>query len=135
MIINAVVVDVCRMCYTVSFWGTLPIFFGVQKAAVLPWRVGPNLFVCEPDPWQYFSRIRRVAPTAQERATCLYSAYYELLISRRSGMARVNERSRSFTATHTFIHKWNEPYPLTPSRRASPHFGWYSFPVLLRVGG
>ena len=25
-------------------------------------------------------------------------------------------------ATHTFIHKWNEPYlPLTPSRGASPH--------------
>jgi len=39
-------------------------------------------------------------------------------------------------ATHTFIHKWNEPYlPLLPSRKASPHFGWYSFPVPLRVGG
>ena len=39
-------------------------------------------------------------------------------------------------ATHTLIHKWNEPYlPLLPSRRASPHFGWYSFPVPLRVGG
>jgi len=39
-------------------------------------------------------------------------------------------------ATHTFIHKWNEPYlPLLPSRRASLHFGWYSFPILLRVGG
>jgi len=39
-------------------------------------------------------------------------------------------------ATHTFIHKWNEPYlPLPPSCRASPHFGWYSFPVPLRVGG
>jgi len=39
-------------------------------------------------------------------------------------------------ATHTFIHKWNEPYlPLLPSRRASAHFGWYSFPVPLRVGG
>jgi len=35
-------------------------------------------------------------------------------------------------ATRTFIHKWNEPYlPLLPSRRASPHFGWYSFPVPL----
>ena len=32
---------------------------------------------------------------------------------------------------HTFIHKWNQPYlPLLPSCRASPHFGWYSFPVL-----
>ena len=39
-------------------------------------------------------------------------------------------------ATHTFIHKWNEPYlPLLPSRRASPHFGWHLFPVLLRIGG
>jgi len=39
-------------------------------------------------------------------------------------------------ATHTFIHKWNEPYvPLLPTRRASPHFGWYSFPVPQRVGG
>jgi len=39
-------------------------------------------------------------------------------------------------ATHTFIHKWNEPYlPLLPSRTASPHFGRYSFPVPLRVGG
>jgi len=39
-------------------------------------------------------------------------------------------------ATHTFIHKWNEPYlHLLTSRRASPHFGWYLFPVPLRVGG
>jgi len=30
--------------------------------------------------------------------------------------------------THTFVHKWNEPcLTLTASRRASPHFGWYSF--------
>ena len=39
-------------------------------------------------------------------------------------------------ATHPFIHKWNEPYlSLLPNRRGSPHFGWYSFPVQLRVGG
>jgi len=38
--------------------------------------------------------------------------------------------------TQTFIHKWNEPYqPLLPSRRASSLFGWYSFPVSLRIGG
>ena len=38
--------------------------------------------------------------------------------------------------THTFVHNWNEPYlSFLPSRRASPHFGWYSFPVPLRVGG
>ena len=39
-------------------------------------------------------------------------------------------------ATHTFIHKYNEPYlPSLLSRRASPHFGWYSFLIPLRVGG
>jgi len=39
-------------------------------------------------------------------------------------------------ATHTFIHKWSEPYlPLLPSRRALPHFGWYSFSVPLSVEG
>jgi len=37
---------------------------------------------------------------------------------------------------HTPIHKWNEPYlPLLPRCRASLHFGWYSFPIPLRVGG
>ena len=30
-------------------------------------------------------------------------------------MARVNEGSHSLAASHTFIHKWNEPYlPFTP---------------------
>jgi len=39
-------------------------------------------------------------------------------------------------AIHLFIHKWNEPYmPLLPTRRASPHFGLYSFSILLRVEG
>jgi len=39
-------------------------------------------------------------------------------------------------ATNLFTHKWNEPYlPLLPSRRASPHFGRYSFSVPLRVRG
>ena len=54
---------------------------------------------------------------------------------KRSGMARVNEGSHSFfSATRTFIHKWNEPYlPLLPSRRVSPHFGQYSFNVPLRM--
>jgi len=36
-------------------------------------------------------------------------------------------------ATHTFIHEWNEP--LLQSRIASLHFGRYSFPVPMRVGG
>jgi len=39
-------------------------------------------------------------------------------------------------ANHTFIHKWNEPYlSLLPSHRAPPHFGQYSFPILLSVEG
>jgi len=39
-------------------------------------------------------------------------------------------------ATDTFIHKWNEPYlPLLPSCIESPHFGQYSFSILLRVEG
>jgi len=35
---------------------------------------------------------------------------------RRSGMARVNAGSQVLPATHTFVHKWNEPF--TPP----PHF-------------
>jgi len=51
-------------------------------------------------------------------------------------MEHVNEESHILPATHTFMHKWHEPYlPLLSSRRVSPHFGWYSFPVPLRVGG
>jgi len=40
-------------------------------------------------------------------------------------------------ATHTFIHEWNEPsrFYTQPSRRASPHFGRYSFPVPQKVAG
>jgi len=41
----------------------------------------------------------------------------------------------ALTRDDTFIHKWNEPYlPLTPRCRASLHFGWYSFPILIMVG-
>jgi len=57
----------------------------------------------------------------------LYSAYGDSSL-KRSGMARV--------ATHTFIHKWNEPHlPVLRSRRASPHYGRYSFSVPLKVEG
>jgi len=45
----------------------------------------------------------------------LYSAYYELLISRRSGMARVKLLTRDHAvspATHAFIHTWYEPCSL-----------------------
>jgi len=51
-------------------------------------------------------------------------------------MARVNERSHSFTY-HPHVYpqmKWILP-AFTPSRRASPHFGRYSFFVLQRVEG
>ena len=37
-------------------------------------------------------------------------------------------------ATHTSIHECNEPFCI-PSRRASPHFSRYLFPIPLRVGG
>jgi len=40
-------------------------------------------------------------------------------------MVHVNEKS---LATHTCIHKWNESRPTTE------HFGWYSFPIPLKVG-
>jgi len=50
-------------------------------------------------------------------------------------MARVNEASLRFTC-HLHVYPQVEwAMPLLPSRRASPHFGWYSFPVPLRVGG
>ena len=51
-----------------------------------------------------------------------------ILISEALSLAHVNEKSRSFTC-HPYI------YPHIPSRRASPHFGRYSFSVPLRVGG
>ena len=44
----------------------------------------------------------------------LYGAYYKLVISRRSGMTRVNQGSHIFTSYLL----------LTPSRGASPHFDW-----------
>jgi len=48
--------------------------------------------------------------------------------------SRVNEESHSLPANRTLIRKWNEPHlPLLTSRRATPHFGWYSFLVRLRV--
>jgi len=50
-------------------------------------------------------------------------------------MARVNEGSRSFTChPHVYPRMELAILPLLHSRRASPHFGRYSFPVQLRVG-
>jgi len=52
-------------------------------------------------------------------------------------MARVNEGSDSLPATHTFIHKWNEPYlPLLPIKAAEHHrtLAGTHFPSPLTVG-
>jgi len=58
------------------------------------------------------------------------------LVSKALRLAHVNEGHTVSPATHTFIHKWNEPYlPLLPSHRASSHVGRYSFPIPLQVGG
>jgi len=70
------------------------------------------------------------------KETYLYSAYYEPVICRHSGMAHVNEGSRSFTC-HPHVYpqvEWTIP-AFTPNCRAWLHFSWYSFPVVLRVGG
>ena len=78
---------------------------------------------------------------AVQTSKLLSSAYfYSTIVSnsllRRLRMAHVNKGSHVLPATHTFIHKWSEPYlPLLPSHRASPHFGWYSFSILLRIEG
>jgi len=51
-------------------------------------------------------------------------------------MARVNKDHTVSPATHTLIHKWNEPcLHLLPSHRASQPFGRYRFPIPLKVGG
>jgi len=51
-------------------------------------------------------------------------------------MARVNEGSHSFTChPHVYPHMEWDILPLLPSRRASTHFGQYSFPVPRGVGG
>ena len=61
--------------------------------------------------------------------------YYELLITK----ALTCGICQQFCLPSTFIHKWNKPYMLYTcfysGHRASPHFGWYSFSVSLRVGG
>jgi len=61
---------------------------------------------------------------------------YVILISKAIGLARVNEGSHSFTChPHVYPHMQWAILPLLPGRKASPHFGLYSFPVPLRVGG
>jgi len=59
------------------------------------------------------------------------------LVSKALRMARVNEGSHSFTCHQRVCTrlKWATHSVFTPSRRASLHFGWYSFLVPQRVGG
>jgi len=74
----------------------------------------------------------------ESKVKCLFIQCFIMSKSplRHSGMARVNKDHTVLPATHTFIHKRNEPYlPLLPSRRVSLHFGHYSFSVLLRTEG
>jgi len=55
---------------------------------------------------------------------------------RHLGKARVNEGSHSFTYHPHFLSTSGMSHTcLSSSCRASPHFGRYSFLVLLRVGG
>ena len=66
------------------------------------------------DKWWWIFWIRspyRKIQKAKGKVTYLCSAYYELLISRRSGMARVNEGSHSFTC-HPYVYpqvEWTIP--------------------------
>jgi len=57
-------------------------------------------------------------------------------ISKALKMVHLNEGSHSFTC-HQSTYLWMEwaNLPLIPSRSASPHCGWYSFPVQQRIGG
>jgi len=58
------------------------------------------------------------------------------LISKALRTARVKGITQVLPATHMFIYKWNmQILPSLPSRRASPHFGRYAFPIPQRVGG
>jgi len=60
-----------------------------------------------------------------------------ILIAKALRLARVNEGSHSFTchphlSTSGMSHPAFTPHP--QSIASSPHFGQYSFPILLRVG-
>jgi len=59
------------------------------------------------------------------------------LISNALRMARVKTITLGFTChQHVYLRmEWSSHSAFTPSRRASPHFGGYSFPVPHRAGG
>ena len=51
-------------------------------------------------------------------------------------MARVKEESQFYLPPTRLIYKCSEQYlPIFPSRKASPHFGRYSLPIPMTVGG
>jgi len=59
----------------------------------------------------------------------LYSAYYELLISRRSGMARVNERSQFYLlATHLSTSGMNHTCLYSPAAEHHRNLAGTHFP-------
>jgi len=59
-----------------------------------------------------------------------------IIICKAIRLPHVNERSHSFTChPHVYPRMEWAILSLLPSRRTSRHFGWYSFPVPLRVGG
>jgi len=67
--------------------------------------------------------------STQDICTALHTEHSSL---RCSDMARVNKGHKALPTTHTCIHNCNEPSQhLLPNRRASPHFGRYSFPITL----
>jgi len=92
-----------------------------------------QLVTCTIDRWRFALVVvhrphtSEVTVKSQEEA-CLYSTYYELLISRCSGMARVNKGSYSFTC-HPHIYpqvEWTIPafnsQPQSIGTLAGTHF-------------
>jgi len=61
--------------------------------------------------------------------------FFLIIYALRYGMLAMDHTVICLPLTR-FIHIWNEPYLLLlRSRRASPYFGWYSFPIVLMVDG
>jgi len=64
----------------------------------------------------------------------MYSAFSRDLTAKTLRMARDNKGSHRFTCyPHVYPQMESTILPLLPSRSASPHFGWYSFPDPKRV--
>jgi len=73
-----------------------------------------------------------------KRSLVYITLCHELLISKHSDMARVNEGSHTCTVlpatTHTFIHKWNEPYLRSAAAQRHRTLADNSFSVPSRLG-